>query len=41
MAKRHKRTRAYGWSILAFQSPDRLGLIVLAGTVLAPRPHRS
>jgi group II intron reverse transcriptase/maturase len=41
VAKRHKRTRGYGWSVLAFQSPDRLGLIDLAGTVVAPRPHRS
>jgi len=41
VAKRHKRPRAYGWSVLAFQSPDRLGLIDLNGTVVAPRPHRS
>jgi group II intron reverse transcriptase/maturase len=41
VAKRHKRARGYGWSVLAFQSPDRLGLIDLNGTVVAPRPHRS
>jgi RNA-directed DNA polymerase len=41
VAKRHKRTRAYGWSVFAFQSPDRLGLIDLNGIVVAPRPHRS
>jgi RNA-directed DNA polymerase len=41
VAKRHKRTRGYGWSVMAFQSPDRLGLIDLTGTVVAPRPHRS
>lgn len=41
VAKRHKRTRAYGWSVLAFQSPDRLGLIDLNGTIVAPRPHRA
>jgi RNA-directed DNA polymerase len=40
VAKRHKRSRSYGWSVLAFQSPDRLGLIDLNGTVVAPRPHR-
>jgi RNA-directed DNA polymerase len=41
VAKRHKRTRGYGWSVLAYQSPDRLGLIDLTGTVVAPRPHRA
>jgi hypothetical protein len=41
VAKRHKRTRAYGWSVFAFQSPDRLGLIDLNGIVVSPRPHRS
>jgi RNA-directed DNA polymerase len=40
VAKRHKRRRSYGWSVLAFQSPDRLGLIDLNGIVVAPRPHR-
>ncbi len=41
VTKRHKRSRGYGWSVLAFQSPDRLGLIDLNGIVVAPRPHRS
>lgn len=41
VAKRHKRTRGYGWSVFAYQSPDRLGLIDLTGTVVAPRPHRA
>jgi group II intron reverse transcriptase/maturase len=41
VAKRYKRSRGYGWSVLAFQSPDRLGLIDLNGTVVAPRPHRA
>jgi RNA-directed DNA polymerase len=40
VAKCHKRPRAYGWSVLAFQSPDRLGLIDLNGTIVAPRPYR-
>jgi group II intron reverse transcriptase/maturase len=41
VAKRHNRTRGYGWSVLAFQSPDRLGLIDLNGTIVAPRPYRA
>jgi RNA-directed DNA polymerase len=41
VAKRHHRSRDYGWSVLAYQSPDRLGLIDLTGTIVAPRPHRS
>jgi len=41
VAKRHKRSRNYGWSVLAFQSPDRLGLIDLNGIVVAPRPKRA
>jgi RNA-directed DNA polymerase len=41
VAKRHKRSRGYGWSVLAFQSPDRFGLIDLTGTIVAPRPHRA
>lgn len=40
IAKRHKRSRAYGWSVLAYQSPDHLGLISLTGTVVAPRPFK-
>jgi hypothetical protein len=41
VSKRHKRSRGYGWSVFAFQSPDRLGLIDLNGTIVAPRPHRA
>ena len=40
IAKRHKRSRAYGWSVLAYQSPDHLGLISLSGIVVAPRPFK-
>jgi group II intron reverse transcriptase/maturase len=40
IAKRHKRSRAYGWSVLAYQSPDHLGLISLSRTVVAPRPFK-
>ncbi len=40
IAKRHHRTRAYGLSVVAFQSPDQLGLIDLNGIVVAPRPGR-
>lgn len=40
IAKRHKRSRGYGWSVLAYQSPDHLGLISLSGTIVAPRPFR-
>ncbi len=41
IAKRHKRSRAYGWNVLAFQSPDHLGLISLSGTIVAPRPFKA
>jgi RNA-directed DNA polymerase len=40
IAKRHKRSRGYGWSVLAHQSPDHFGLISLSGTVVAPRPFK-
>ncbi len=40
VAKRHKRSRAFGWSVVAFQSPNQCGLIRLDGIVVAPRPHR-
>jgi group II intron reverse transcriptase/maturase len=40
IAKRRKRTRGYGWSVLAYQSPDHCGLISLSGTVVAPRPFK-
>jgi group II intron reverse transcriptase/maturase len=41
VAKRHQRTRAYGWRVVTYNSPNRLGLISLSGTVVAPRPHRA
>jgi group II intron reverse transcriptase/maturase len=41
VAKRHNRSRSYGWSVLAFQSPNRLGLVDLNGIVVAPRPYRA
>jgi group II intron reverse transcriptase/maturase len=41
VAKRHKRTTSYGWLVVAYQSPDRLGLINLNGTIIAPRPNRT
>jgi group II intron reverse transcriptase/maturase len=40
IAKRHKRSARYGWWAI-HQSPDRMGLISLSGTVVAPRPNRS
>jgi retron-type reverse transcriptase len=40
VAKRHHRSRAFGWSVVAFQSPNRMGLIDLSGIVVAPRPYR-
>ncbi|WP_255284960.1 group II intron reverse transcriptase/maturase [Rhodococcus jostii] len=41
IAKRHKRSRAYGRSVVYYQSDDQLGLISLEGTVYAPRPFRA
>jgi group II intron reverse transcriptase/maturase len=41
LAKKHRRSRAFGWSVIAFQSPNYLGLINLDGTVAAPRPFRA
>jgi RNA-directed DNA polymerase len=38
--KRQHRSRGFGWSVVAFQSPDQLGLISLLGIVVAPRPFR-
>ncbi|MBV8999406.1 MAG: group II intron reverse transcriptase/maturase [Solirubrobacterales bacterium] len=40
VAKHHGRKRAYGWRLVTYVSPNRMGLISLAGTVVAPRPHR-
>ncbi|MFQ5948866.1 MAG: group II intron reverse transcriptase/maturase [Acidimicrobiia bacterium] len=39
VAKRHKRSRSYGWWVVAYASPDNLGLIDLNGSVIAPRPN--
>jgi hypothetical protein len=41
VAKRHKRSRGYGMKVVAYQSSNRLGLINLNGTIVAPRPNRS
>src|SRR5450631_1145283 len=41
VAKRHQRSRAYGWRVVTYASPDRLGLTSLSGTIVAPRPHRA
>ena len=40
VGKRHKRGWGYGMKVVVYQSPDRLGLINLNGTVVAPRPNR-
>jgi RNA-directed DNA polymerase len=40
VAKRHQMPRSYGWKMVAYQSPNRMGLINLAGCVVAPRPNR-
>ena len=40
VAKRHKRGWGYGLKVVLYQSPDRLGLINLEGTIVAPRPNR-
>ena len=41
LAKRHRRSRAFGWSVVAYASPNQLGLISLDGIVAAPRPFRA
>ncbi len=40
VAKRHQRTAGYGLSVVAYCSPDRLGLITLNGTVVSPRANK-
>ena len=40
VGKRHKRSRRWGMRKVTCASPDRLGLITLCGTVVAPRPFR-
>ena len=41
IAKKHRRTRAFGRWVIAFASDNQLGLVVLDGTVVAPRPFRA
>jgi RNA-directed DNA polymerase len=41
VAKRHQRSRAFGRWAVTCRSPNRMGLIGLSGTVVAPRPHRA
>jgi RNA-directed DNA polymerase len=40
ISKRHRRSRAFGWSVVTYQSPNQLGLITLSGIVVDPRPFR-
>lgn len=40
IAKKHRRSRKFGWSVVAFAPTGSLGLIALHGTVVAPRPFR-
>ena len=37
--QQHQQHRRFGWQALASR-PDRLGLISLDGTIVAPRPNR-
>lgn len=39
VGKRHKRGRGKGWATLV-ASPDRLGLVDITGTTIAPRPGK-
>ena len=41
IAGHHQRSRAWGRSVVFFQSPNYLGLIGITGTVAAPRPFRA
>lgn len=41
IAKKHHRSRAYGWWVIAFAADNQLGLIRFAGIVAAPRPFRA
>jgi hypothetical protein len=40
VAKRHQMPRSYGWKMVAYLSPNKIGLIDLDGCVIAPRPNR-
>jgi RNA-directed DNA polymerase len=41
VAKRHRAPTRYGWRLVAYESPTRMGLINLNGRVIAPRPNRT
>ncbi len=41
ISKRHRRSRAFGRSVVFFQSPNHLGLLSLDGIIAAPRPFRA
>jgi RNA-directed DNA polymerase len=41
VAKKHKRSRGFGRWVVSYASPDHLGLVGLAGNVVAPRPFRA
>jgi RNA-directed DNA polymerase len=41
VAKRHRAPTRYVWKLVAYESPNRMGLINLNGRVIAPRPDRS
>ena len=41
ISKRHKKSRAFGRSVVFFRSPNHLGLIGFDGIVAAPRPYRA
>jgi RNA-directed DNA polymerase len=40
VAKKHKRSRGFGRWVVSYASPNHLGLVGLAGNVVAPRPFR-
>ena len=40
VAKRHKRLNWYAWRAIFHQTPDRMGLINLNGTIVARRRNR-
>ena len=41
ISKRHRRSRGFGWYVVAHASTNQLGLVDLVGTVAAPRPRRA
>jgi RNA-directed DNA polymerase len=40
LSKRHRRSKAFGRWVVAFASPNQLGLVTLSGIVVDPRPFR-